>query len=69
MSEKKSEVVLVSKLSIAQIMKQGVRMNVEQSKGKVSMSESSLTFSRDLLPGDYDFSEGREYRLIIERMK
>lgn len=56
-------------LTIAQIQKQGVRVNVIQdAKQEVILNESSLMFSRNLLPGDYEFSDGKKFRLVISEM-
>ena len=60
------EVVVSAGLTIAQVQKQGVRLNVIQDPGQdIVLSESSLTLSRNLLPGDYEFQEGRTYKLVI----
>lgn len=63
------EFVMSATLTIAQLLKQGVRVNVKKDDGEVTMTESNLFFSRDLLPADYDTREGREYSLTITRIK
>ena len=57
-------------LTVAQIQKQGVRLNVKAAKGEpLVLAESSLNFSRGLVPPDYNLTEGREYEMVITRVK
>ena len=63
------EVVLEARLTVAQVQKQGVRLNVGKSAGPVFMAESSLNFNRVLIPPEYEPKDGREYSLVITRVK
>jgi hypothetical protein len=63
------EFIYSATLDVAQIFKQGVRMNVKPLQGVITMTVSNLFFSRDLLPPDYEIREGREYSLVVTRVK
>ena len=63
------EVVLEARLNIAQVQKQGVRLNVKPATGPVFMTEASLNFNRVLIPPDYEPKNGREYTLVITKVK
>lgn len=63
------EVVLEARLTVAQVHGQGVRLNVGKAEGPVFMTESSLNFNRVLIPPDYEPKNGREYTLVITRVK
>ena len=63
------EVIFTASLTVAQVLKQMVVANVIPTGGPAVMQDARLSFGRDLLPGDYDWSEDREYELVITRVK
>lgn len=67
--EKVDELVFKAALSVGQVLKQMILLDVKAPGGPVLLNASRLSFDRSLLPDDYDFSEGREYSLVIKRTK
>lgn len=63
------EVVFSASLTVGQILKQMVLLDVKPTGGSTPLHASRLSFNRSLLPEDYDFGEKREYSLVIERVK
>ena len=68
-AEKVDELVFKATLSVGQVLKQMILLDVKAAGGPALMNASRLSFDRSLLPTDYDFSEGREYSLEIKRIK
>lgn len=60
----KEMVVFEATLIPCQILKQSVKVELTDKKG-ISVQEASLTFSRNLLPDDYDWATGARFKLMV----
>ena len=67
--ENEFNIVFSASLTVGQILKQMVLLNLKPTGGTTSLHAQRLSFGRSLLPEDYDFGEKREYSLVVKRVK
>ena len=67
-AEPTKEAIFSANLTVAQVLKQYVVLNVLPSRdAEIRMHESRLTVDRKLLPTDYEPKDGTIFSLVITR--